>query len=293
MSSLLTSLTEKLHFHNENEATEIALNHFNHSTQPYNDLFEYLLTSTESNHVNTNLINCLIQSFLQWKNQLNNKSKVPYFDEHLINNFILKKLPIPFLKDFCEIFQISKEYFIHLLKNLLFNPTNSAPFKRALHIIVKFNLQSEFSPEEILLPLILNTQDHLIHVYIDKKSELEEYVLELLNYLYENGGKRLRDILINEFNIRDLNLNKKTLGKLAVRYWNSFGNGKIEKYPNLAILQHKRTLNYLINVKYSSNNEEKTMSDEAWNELVEVKIIIKIENFSFIYLRKWYKTMQN
>jgi hypothetical protein len=274
MSSLLTDLSEKLHFHNENEAMDIALNHFNHSNQPYNDLLEFLLTLSESNHNNTNQINCLIQSFLQWKTQSNRNSKVPHLDENLINNLISKNLSIIFLKDFCEIFQISNEHFINLIRNLLHNPTNSSPFKRALHIIVKFNMQSEFTPNEILLPLILNTQDHLIHVYIDKKCELENYLLDLLNYLYENGGKRLREILSNEFNIRNTNLNKKALGKLAVRYWNSFGNEQIEKYPNLAILQHKRTLSYLINVKYSGTNEEKTMSDEAWNELVQVKIII-------------------
>src|SRR5690606_6808620 len=119
--------------------------------------------------------------------------------DNLISDFILKKLPIPFLQDFCEIFQISYDYFIYLLRTLLHNnPTNSSSFKRALNIIVKLNMQSKFTPDEILLPLILNSQDHLIQVYIDKKPELEEYVLSLLNYLYQQGGKRLRDILINE-----------------------------------------------------------------------------------------------
>jgi len=272
MSSLLSELSEKSHFLNDNEAIDIAFNHFNQSNQPYNDLFEYLLILSQSNHPNPKLINCLLQSFLQWKNQLNKTISIPNFDENLTNNFILKHLPITCIKDFCEIFQISKDYLLFLLRILLREPTNSSSYKRALNIIIKFHYQLEFSVNEILLPLILNTKDHLIHLYIDKNRQLEEYVLNLLNHLYENGGKKLREILSNEFNIRNhQNINKKTLGKLAVRYWNLFGNEQNEKYPNLATLQHRRTLSYLINVKYNGINDEKTISDDAWNELIQVK----------------------
>ncbi|CAF4814155.1 unnamed protein product, partial [Rotaria socialis] len=84
---------------------------------------------------------------------------------------------------------------------------------------------------------------------------------------------KIREILSNQFNIRNLNLNKKALGKLAVRYWNTLGNEQTEKYPNLSTLQHRRTLSYLINVKYFENIEEKTTSDEAWNELIEEIIL--------------------
>ncbi|CAF2406284.1 unnamed protein product [Rotaria sp. Silwood2] len=272
MSSLLSNLSQKLQFHNDKEALDIAFNHFNNSNQPYNDLFEYLLILSESNHNNISLINCLIESFLQWKKQLNKNFSIPSLDENLMKDLILKKLPIKFLNDFCEIFQISKEHLISLLRTLLYDPINSSSYKRALNIIVKFHYQLEFSPSEILLPLILDTKDHLIHVYIDNNRQLEEYVLELLNYLYENGGKRLREILSMDFNIINPNFNKKALGKLAVRYWNAFGNEETEKYPNLATLQHRRTLSYLINVKYYESNDEKTMSDEAWNELVEEMI---------------------
>lgn len=270
MSSLLSTLTEKLLGHNDDEALSIALNHFNQSNQPYNDLLEYLSTATQSTHINTNIINCLIQSFIQWKNQLNDNNKIPNFDKNLMSILFSKYLPIPFLKDFCDLFQISKTYQINLLTDSLHDPNNSSLYKRALNIIVKFQYQFEFPPQEILLPLILNTKDHLIHIYLDKRHELEQYLLDILNYLYQNGGKKLREVLANEFNIRNQNINKKALGKLAVRYWNLFGNEQNNKYPNLASLQHKRTLGYLINVKYSAINEEKTMSDEAWNELVEV-----------------------
>ncbi|CAF3320514.1 unnamed protein product [Rotaria socialis] len=273
MSSLLSSLSEKLHLHNDQEAIELAINHFNNSHQPYNDLFEYLLLLSESHHNNMNLINCLIHSFVQWKNQSNKTVAIPHIDENLISDLILRKLPIKFLQDFCEIFNISKDNLLFLLRTLIFDPLNSPSYKRALNIIVKFNYQLEFSPNEILLPLILQTKDHLIHIYMDKKPQLEGYVLELLDYLYESGGKKIREILSNQFNIRNLNLNKKALGKLAVRYWNTLGNEQTEKYPNLSTLQHRRTLSYLINVKYFENIEEKTTSDEAWNELIEEIIL--------------------
>jgi hypothetical protein len=284
MSSLLTNLSEKLHFHLDNDANDIAFDHFTHSNQPYQDLFEYLLTLTESTHHNTNLINCLIQSFLRWKNQPNNNHPISRVDQNLLNDLILKNLPIVFLKDCCEIFQIPKDLLLFLLRTVLNDSTNSSLYKRALNIIVKFQYQLEFSVEEILLPLILNTKDHLIHLFIDKNPQLEDYLLDLLNHLYQHGGKRLREILANEFNIRNSNLNKKALGKLAVRYWNLFGNERNKKYSNLATLQHNRTLGYLINVKYSGNTDEKTMSDEAWNELVEVKLKSKSKSKISLFL---------
>lgn len=272
MSSLLGILSEKLHLHNNNEANEIAFQHFNHSDQPYQDLLDGLFTLTDTHHNNNNLITCLIQSFLHWKNQFNTKPPVPYFDGNSIDSFILKSLPIIFLPDFCEIFQISEQYLLPLLRNLLNDPTtSSSSYKRALNIVVKFQYQRRFDPSDILLPLILNNKDHFIHLFIDKNREIEEQLLELLNHLYENGGKKLRDILMNEYFIRNQNINKKALGKLAVRFWNLFGHEEKDKYPNLASLPHKRTLGYLINVKYNGNNDEKSMSDEAWNELVEVK----------------------
>ncbi|CAF4168323.1 unnamed protein product, partial [Rotaria magnacalcarata] len=70
MSSLLSDLSQKLHLHNDQEAIDLAINHFNISHQPYNDLFEYLLLLSESNNNNNmNLLNCLIHSFFQWKTQ--------------------------------------------------------------------------------------------------------------------------------------------------------------------------------------------------------------------------------
>ncbi|CAF5188135.1 unnamed protein product, partial [Rotaria magnacalcarata] len=153
-------------------------------------------------------------------------------------------------------------------KPLLILPTNSNEYKRSLNIVVKLNYQLDFEPNEILLPLILNSKDHLIDVYLDDKSQYEEYLIGLLNHLYDNGGKKLQDRLSNEFKIKTPTFNKKTLSKLAVRYWNLYGNEQNDKYPNLAILQSKRTLGYLINVRYNGLTDEKTMSDECWNELV-------------------------
>ena len=272
MSSVLSNLLQKLHSHDENRAVDTALDHFNHSDQPYNDLFECLIILLESSHKNNrNLVSCLLQSFLRWQNQSDRKFFIPNFDKTSIDSLIMETLPIIFLKDFCKIFQISKKYLVSILRIQLNNPMDSNVYKRALNIVVELNYQFEFFPDEILLPLILNTKDHLIHVYVNKKRQLEEYLLDLLNYLYQNGGKRLREILSNEFHIRNTYINKKALGKLAVRYWDAFGNEEVKRYPNLANLQNRRALNYLISVKYYDHSVEKTMSDEAWNELVEVK----------------------
>jgi hypothetical protein len=83
--------------------------------------------------------------------------------------------------------------------------------------------------------------------------------------------------------MKNVTFNKKNLSKLVVRYWNLYGNGEDDKYPNLAVLQQKRTLAYLINVKYNRMNEEKTMSDECWNELVGVKRKIEFLFILFIF----------
>ncbi|CAF3340624.1 unnamed protein product [Rotaria sp. Silwood1] len=276
MSSFLTSLSEKYHLYNEDEATNVVFDYFNQSSKPYDDLLEHLLQLIDSsnnnnnntNHNNTNLINCFVHSFIQWKNQYNKSLSIPIIDENILNNLISETLPIACIVDFIEIFQIKKTYLINLLKPLLIYPTNSNTYKRTLNIIVKLNYQLEFQPNEILLPLILNSKDHLIDIYLDDNVQYEEYLINILNHLYENGGKKLQEILTNEYNMKNVTLNKKTLSKLAVRYWNLYGNEQNEKYPNLAILQNKRTLGYLINVKYNNMNDDKTMSDDCWNELV-------------------------
>ncbi|CAF3666641.1 unnamed protein product [Rotaria socialis] len=269
MSSFLTSLSEKYDFHNEDQITDIVLDYFNQSSKPYDDLIENLLHLIQStNNHSANIINCLICLFLRWKNLLNKSLSRPIIDENIINNFLSESLPIACLPDFIEIFQIKKEYLINLLKPLLILPTNSNEYKRALNIVVKLNYQLDFQPNEILLPLILNSKDHLIDVYLDDNSQYEEYLIDLLNRLYDNGGKKLQDRLSNEFKIKTPTFNKKTLSKLAVRYWNLYGNEQNDKYPNLATLQSKRTLGYLINVRYNRLTDEKTMSDECWNELV-------------------------
>ncbi|CAF2346879.1 unnamed protein product [Rotaria sp. Silwood2] len=270
MSSFLTSLSEKYQLGNEDEAINVIFDYFNQSSKPYDDLVENILQliSTNNNTINANLINCLVHSFIQWKNQCEKSLPSPIIDENILNNLMSESLPIACIEDFIEIFQVKKSYLINLLKLSLTYTTNTNLYKRALNIVVKLNYQFEFQPNEILLPLILNSKDHLIDIYLDDNIQYEEYLINLLNHLYENGGKKLQEILTNEYNMKNITFNKKTLSKLAVRYWNSYGNEQNEKYPNLATLQNKRTLGYLMNVKYNNINDEKTMSDECWNELV-------------------------
>ena len=90
MSSLLSILSENVQNSTENELIDISLDYFNHSNQPYDELLEFLTKLSESHHNNNKLIDCLIQSFLQWKNQSKRNLSIPYIDENLIR----KTLPI-------------------------------------------------------------------------------------------------------------------------------------------------------------------------------------------------------
>ena len=273
MSSFLKILSDKIQKNNDEQARNQAFDYFQQSQQPYDDLFQHLLTSTNTHQSNTQLITCLIQAFLQWKQDKSNRNiPVPAYDINLIEEFILKNLPVAILPDFCEIFAVSKEFVLFLLRDLFQNPkTPPIAYKRALYIVVKFQFQFEFYPNELLLPLILESKDQLIHIFLDNNRRVEELLLDLLNHLFDNGGKRQRDILAREYAMVNVNINKKALGKLAVRFWNSLGQNQTSRYPNLASLQNRRALGYLINVKYTGNSDEKSMSDEAWNEIVEVR----------------------
>lgn len=273
MSALLATLSEKI-LSNPSEATQLGIEHFNQSTKPFDDLLEYLtqLSDTDSSIKNINLIAYLLQSFSQWKNQFYKSSSLPQFDNTVVNNLLLKTLPLTFLKDFLQIFEISKEYLLSLIRTSLKSPSHSSTYKRALNMIVTLDYQLEFQPHEILLPLILTSKDHYIDLYLNKSRQYEVYLLKLLNHLHEKNGKQLSEILANEYQMKDVPFSKKNVSKLAVRYWNLLGNDEDENYPNLKILQQKRTLSFLLNTRYNGLNGEKTMSDECWNELVGVNI---------------------
>ena len=266
MSSFLTSLLEIYQLKNDDQEREFIFNHFNQSLKPFDDLFEYLLQLSKSD--NPYLINYLLQLFDQWKNQ---SLSLPKFDQTMLKDFILQSLPVDSANYFFEIFELSKEYLMNVFKSSLSSPTNINTYKRTVHLIAKLNYQFEFQPNELLLPLILNSKDYLIDVYLNKDRQCEEYLLNILNDLYENNGRKIKEILDDQFHMKNATFHARNLSKLVVRYWNLYGDDQNEKYPNLAILQQKRTLSYLINVKYNGNNEEKTMSDECWNELVGVR----------------------
>lgn len=272
MASFLQTLSDKLQNSNKTDVNEFILDYFTHSQHPYDEFFEQLLTLTNTNHNENRLFTCLFRAFLQWKEQDSNVNiPIPLYDHNLIDQFILKSLPVQFLPDFCRIFQVSKNYLRSLLRDIFHNfATSTSNYKRALTIVAKFELQLDFYPEDILLPLVFDNKDQLIQIYLDSNRQLEENLLEILNRLHDNGGKRMQDILANEYHMSNVNVNKKLFGKLAVRFWNSIGQNQIARYPNLGSLQQRRALGYLISTRYNGNPDEKGMSDEAWNEIVEV-----------------------
>lgn len=271
MSFLLDVLAEKFRVQEDNQAHELAIDYFRQSSQPWHDLLDYLWTLASASQKNLRLIQCLVHAFVQCKVQLGPQPPVSSFDDQAIEALFLDYLPTDALQDFCTIFQLGKDYRLSLLRNALSYSNNPAKYKHLLSIVVLFNYQLEFYPNEMLVPIILTNKDHLIQLYLDKKRHLEEHLLELLDHFYENGGKRLRVILSNEFGVSLNNNERRSLSKLAVRYWNLLGQSRDDKYPNLSALPYRRTLGYLFNVKYDDSHEEKSMSDECWNEAIEVK----------------------
>ena len=267
MSDFLTELGNMLQQNQVMTAMEFTVTHFGQASQPVYVLHQYLTSLSASQNKNIPLIQFLIDAFAQWEHLFASAVPIEMFDE----NLFLFVLPPCVLRDFCNLFQITKDYLLYLLRTILNHSIHSPEYKHLLIIIVTFDYQFEFYTSEILVPLIVNVKDHLIHIYLNQKLPLQESLLDLLNHLYENGGQRFRYILSQEFGVRQANINKKAIKKLAVRFWNSFGNGQINRFPHLASLQDRSTLGYLIGMKYNAIPDENTMSNEAWNEAVDVR----------------------
>ena len=267
MSDFLTDLSNLLQQNQVMTAMEFAVTYFRQSSQPVYEFHQYLTGVASSQNKNTSLIQFLIHAFAQWEQAFASAIPQEMFDE----NLFLFVLPLGVLRDFCNLYQITKDYLLYLLRSILNYSIHSPEYKRLLTIVVTFDYQFEFYASEILVPLIVNVKDHLIHLYLNQKVAMQDYLLDILDHLYENGGQRFRYILTEEFGVRQVNINKKAIKKLTVRFWNSFGNGQINRYPNLASLQDRSTLGYLIGMKYNAVPDENTMSNEAWNEAVEVR----------------------
>jgi hypothetical protein len=268
MSTFLKTLSRDLDSDQPNDAIAFAVEHFRQSTQPWEDFFNCLSSASQSKSVNINLIQCIIYSFGEWRRRFASAISEPLFNDSLF----LYQLPISVLREFYSIFHLNEQYLVSLLRTAFTYPINSPSYKRLLTIIVTFDLQLHFDVGEILLPLILNNKDHLIHLYLNGKVNLQEYLLDLLNHLYDNGGQHLRRILDRDFGIRDQHsINKKGMKKLAIRFWKIFGNQQNDRYSNLATLQDRSAIGYLIGLKYSPISNENTMSEDCWIEAVEVR----------------------
>ena len=254
MSAFIASLSEKYYYQSEEQVQQFLIDYFNGSSRPFDELLENLLELSDKNDRNINgiLIHSLLFGFRQWKDQ--SATPAPQPNATTLKDLILHSLPVDALKALLEIFPVSRENLLQLLRSSFAFPTNSYLYKRALKILVELNYQLELQPNEVLLPLLLSSKDHLIDVYLNKKAQYEEYLLRLLDLLYSNGGRHLRETLVDKYGMKANTYNKKAFSKLAVRYWNLYGHEQEDKYPNLAILQHKRTLGYLINVKYNAIN---------------------------------------
>lgn len=270
MSTFYSNLSDRYHLNiDQNELNSSVQQYFTDLSDPFEDFLENLtkIIENDPNHRQKNFVCYLVQVFRQWKDE----SKVRIEPKHNVDQLILRQLPLNAVDDFVSIVETPKETLLNLIRSSLNLPMNSSLYKRAVHLLVRWDFQTEFQARELLLPWIISSKEHLIDIYLNEKRQYEEYLLEILNHLYEENGKKISEILKKDFGMTDVKIAKKTLAKLAVRYWNLLGHDQVEKYPKLATLQAKRTLGYLINLKYKNGNEEKTMSDECWNELIEVK----------------------
>ena len=249
-----------------NAAIDLGRHYFYQLLNPWETFLYDLSYYCSIKQVNLPLIETFVDSFREWKNQYCQFVPEELFDE----TFFLFILPLEIVETFAEIFHVPRYHLIAMLRRSLSYSVHSQEYKRILNIIVKFRLQLEFHVEEILLPLILNNKDHLIYLFLDKQTEIETTLLQLLDHLYVNGGFHFRSILWQEFGIRESNLNKKAIRKLTIRLWNSIGNRNVELYPNLATLQDRSALGYLVASHLGSTPDERTMSEDCWKEAIEV-----------------------
>lgn len=274
MSSFLVSLSEKQQSkESDDDIEKWIIDHYSRCAHPFEDFVEHLknLSENEVNVKQNNVITQLVRSFHTWKSHIRPSTNTfKLSDWSLIEQWVLKSVPISCIQNLVEIFEISKTNLLTLCRKILTLPIGSMDYKRLLNVIVQLHYQLEFQPKEILLPLIVNSKDHLLDTFLNKQETLEKYLIDLLNRLFVDSGRKINEILADEFQMKNVTVSRRSVGKLAVRYWGLYGHSQDDKYPNLAILQHKRTLGYLINVKYNRNENEQTMGDDAWNELVAV-----------------------
>ena len=203
---------------------ESTMEHYEKAARPFN---EFLNDLEELIHLDTGsqqkmMIESLVHSFSQWKSMSSSSSArlAPQFDLKHFSRWIFELLPLACVKEFVDIFELSTDGLLDLLRDALKQPMNSSLYKRSLNILVKLNYQLKLKPNELILPLILNAKQHLIDIYLNDQNQCEQYLIELLNDLYRNGTRNLLETLANNYGMINVTCNKRLISKLAVRYWN-------------------------------------------------------------------------
>ncbi|CAF0961313.1 unnamed protein product [Didymodactylos carnosus] len=155
-----------------------------------------------------------------------------------------------------KIFQLDNEHLIQIIRNQLLSNND---YDNAVKLITHFLLQDYFYINELLLPLFLN----------DIQDLMEKHLIGSKQYVHQAYLTGL--FMINVYQVpADVipKLDKNEIRLMIIRCYDLYCTKEnASQYPNLSILQPKRTLTYLINVKYGTNMANKTiMSDDCWNE---------------------------
>ncbi|CAF1288082.1 unnamed protein product [Didymodactylos carnosus] len=168
-----------------------------------------------------------------------------------------------------KIFQLDNEHLIQIIRNQLLSNND---YDNAVKLITHFLLQDYFYINELLLPLFLNDIQDLMEKYLIGSKQQQHELLLTLDHICQPGElNNIQDILTNVYQVpADVipKLDKNEIRLMIIRCYDLYCTKEnASQYPNLSILQPKRTLTYLINVKYGTNMANKTiMSDDCWNE---------------------------
>ncbi|XP_041370176.1 exonuclease mut-7 homolog isoform X2 [Gigantopelta aegis] len=153
------------------------------------------------------------------------------------------------------------EYCVPVVKELLANKK----YNQAAQCISKLQLQSEFTMEEIVLPLILQDKVNVVEDYLAGNAEQQKLAVKLLDHMCDpqTNLHQLVDLSGVE-NVKMQKLQKKTLSKLACRLMKLF-QIPYEVCPNISNARGLGALKYLMYKKYI----EKSFGSGSWDEMIQ------------------------
>ncbi|CAG5115917.1 unnamed protein product, partial [Candidula unifasciata] len=135
----------------------------------------------------------------------------------------------------------------------------------AAHIVAKLGLQSHFSQNEILVPLLLTDKSNVIENYVMGNPEQQAIILSLLDHLCARNTDILSFAQSSGIkNVKGEKLNKKVLSKFAMRLMKLYDIPP-EACPNISENRAMGAIRYLMYKRYV----EKSIGYSGWDDMVE------------------------